>query len=334
MRIGLLGAGAIGQRHMRVISDLIQGDVEFYWVTSGKGNNLVLGDDLTVLEERDIASYYPIVQVPAIECLESCSLDIAIVSNPNILHYPSIIKLVESKIPVFCEKPAVLNATELGKCIEKLDESNIFNHVGYNYIFTEAYEKFKEIFFESIDEIVALEVFCSDFLPYWHPYEDFRKSYAASFELGGGALITQSHELHLLSTLAPIFELQSAFVGSISKLNLPVEDHVDILFFVVCGGRRIPVNSRIMYHSIEKSRHIRIRTNSDCFELDLISSEVKSTTEGLIYRGSGDRNSSFKKQWSYVFDCLKHGKKSKSDFRSVQSLHEFIDTVYSGAVSK
>jgi predicted dehydrogenase len=41
-----------------------------------------------------------------------------------------------------------------------------------------------------------------EYLPDWHPWEDYRTSYAAQKELGGGAALTLSHDIDLANWLA------------------------------------------------------------------------------------------------------------------------------------
>ena len=66
-----------------------------------------------------------------------------------------------------------------------------------------------------------------EYMPSFHPYEDYRDLYCSK-ELGGGVILTQIHELdlivHLFGTL-----LMFAYGGKLSSLEIDVEDSVDIL---------------------------------------------------------------------------------------------------------
>ena len=47
----------------------------------------------------------------------------------------------------------------------------------------------------TLGKIISVQTECSSYLPDWHPYEDYRKGYAAREDLGGGAVLTQIHEI-------------------------------------------------------------------------------------------------------------------------------------------
>lgn len=66
-----------------------------------------------------------------------------------------------------------------------------------------------------------------EYLPDWHPWEDYRQSYAARADLGGGAVLTLSHPLDYLRWLAGEVDSVSAQMGS-RPLELEVEDYAEI----------------------------------------------------------------------------------------------------------
>jgi predicted dehydrogenase len=74
-----------------------------------------------------------------------------------------------------------------------------------------------------------------EYLPDWHPWEDYRRSYAARAELGGGVVNTLSHPLDYLRWLLGEVESVSAWTGKLSELELDVEDHADILLHFSAG---------------------------------------------------------------------------------------------------
>ena len=46
--------------------------------------------------------------------------------------------------------------------------------------------------------MLAVQAQNSSYLPDWHPYENYKESYAAKKELGGGVVLTSIHELDYL----------------------------------------------------------------------------------------------------------------------------------------
>jgi len=74
---------------------------------------------------------------------------------------------------------------------------------------------------------VSVRAHWGEYLPNWHPWEDYRTTYAARSDLGGGVVLTLCHPLDYLRML-----LGEATVGasltSNRGLGLPVEDTAEI----------------------------------------------------------------------------------------------------------
>ena len=69
-----------------------------------------------------------------------------------------------------------------------------------------------------------------EYLPDWHPWEDYRLSYAAQKELGGGAALTLSHDIDLVNWLAgSALEKYYVLKNNRSRLEVNVESGVDFL---------------------------------------------------------------------------------------------------------
>ena len=72
----------------------------------------------------------------------------------------------------------------------------------------------------------------SEYLPDFHPYEDYRISYASKKNLGGGVLLTQIHELDLILSLFGKPKKIYSFCDKTSNLEIDVEDSVDALMIM------------------------------------------------------------------------------------------------------
>jgi predicted dehydrogenase len=67
-----------------------------------------------------------------------------------------------------------------------------------------------------------------EYLPNWHPWEDYRQSYSARKDLGGGVILTLCHPLDYLRWLLGEVTGLWAFTGQASDLELQVEDNAEI----------------------------------------------------------------------------------------------------------
>ena len=100
-------------------------------------------------------------------------------------------------------------------------------------------------------------VFCDvgEHLPFWHPNENYKKSYAAKKKLGGGVILTLIHEIDYLHWIFGKFKSVYATGGSLTKLNIDVEDTV--LGNIVTQSK-IPISLRMDYWRNPPTRQLNI----------------------------------------------------------------------------
>jgi predicted dehydrogenase len=67
-----------------------------------------------------------------------------------------------------------------------------------------------------------------EYLPQWHPWEDYSQSYASRADLGGGVMVTLTHPLDYLRFLLGEVKSLWSFNGHISALEMDVEDVAEI----------------------------------------------------------------------------------------------------------
>ncbi len=119
MRIAVLGAGAIGKVHIRLLNKLGIEEPCFLCrtVESGQATAKYLHKEFGIR-----SNFYT-----CFDALVSNGLDGATVCLPTELHYEYLMKLLSSQIPVFCEKPLFWNKLDSRKDVTlKLKEISKF----------------------------------------------------------------------------------------------------------------------------------------------------------------------------------------------------------------
>jgi predicted dehydrogenase len=76
--------------------------------------------------------------------------------------------------------------------------------------------------------LLSARVHWGEYLPGWHPWEDYRQGYSARADLGGGVVLTLCHPLDYLRWLLGDVRSLWAFTSSNSDLELDVEDTAEI----------------------------------------------------------------------------------------------------------
>jgi predicted dehydrogenase/L-amino acid N-acyltransferase YncA len=219
MRIAVLGQGSIGRRHTEIA--------------------LALGHELKVYDPDPAATAAPgaLAAASLRECLEGA--DATIVASPSSAHVAHARAAIELGVPaVLVEKPLALDAAHAVELDFLAQEHgtmlsvamNLREHPGVRALSTLVSEG-------AVGNILRASAWCGSWLPDWRPASDYRKSYSARSELGGGVLLDVAvHELdYLLGLTGPVRSV-SALARHASELETDVEDIASITMELASGG--------------------------------------------------------------------------------------------------
>lgn len=222
MKIGIIGLGSIGKRHIDALGYL--GIKDIIALRTNRGELIFTNDELqNITECYDLDKFL------------SYKLDGIIISNPTSLHAITLDKILDTHLPTFIEKPIFSNLGEIGRSY--LYKENII--VGYCFRFSKTISKVKSLLI-TIGDIKLASFYRSFYLPFWHPYADYSKEYTAKKELGGGVIRTLSHEIDLMLYLFGD-KLHSCigYIDKVSNLNIDTDD---IAFFSCKYDNGVRVN--------------------------------------------------------------------------------------------
>lgn len=124
-------------------------------------------------------------------------------------------------------------------------------------------------------------VYVGSYLPDWRPAADYRSSYSAFTDQGGGVLRDLSHELDYLLWLFGPWQRLTASGGHLSTLAIESED----AFTVVMETQRCPlVSVHMNYLDRVPRREILVNTDQHTIRGDQISNtlQVDDTVESLV----------------------------------------------------
>jgi predicted dehydrogenase len=127
--------------------------------------------------------------------------------------------------------------------------------VGFQFRFHPTLRKAAELIQSgALGRVLTAHVHWGEYLPNWHPWEDYRQSYAARSDLGGGVVKTLTHPLDYICWLAGEVDSVWSFNGHLSPLELDVEDVAEIgLHFIngAVGGVHVNYVQRPPVHRME-----------------------------------------------------------------------------------
>ena len=178
-----------------------------------------------------------------------------IVSNPTSLHLDVAIPSAQAGCSLLLEKP-------ISHSMDRVDELRQAQQygggeilLGYQFRFHPGLQRVAELLEEeAIGRPVSARATWGEYLPGWHPWEDYRHSYSARPELGGGVVLTLCHPLDYMSWLFGEVDSLWALAGSCGDLELPVEDTAEIAMRFqtgVLGSVHLDYNRRPASHHLE-----------------------------------------------------------------------------------
>jgi predicted dehydrogenase len=240
MKILIAGLGSVGRRHLRNLLALGERDIILYRTYQG-----TLSDD-------ELAAYPTETDLASALANEPQAV---IIANPTALHMEVAIPAAEAGCHLFLEKPISHSLEGFDRLETALAKNNRQALVGFQFRFHPTLQKAATLLTEgAIGQPLSARAHWGEYLPGFHPWEDYRLSYAARADLGGGVTLTLCHPLDYLRWLLGEVESLWAFTSRLSDLELSVEDTAEIgLRFVggATGTVHLDYNQRPSTHSLE-----------------------------------------------------------------------------------
>ncbi len=210
MKFMIAGLGSIGRRHLRNLIALGEEDIFFYRSGQSTGQDDELEGYSTETELDDALTNKP---------------DAVIVSNPTALHLDVAIPAAEAGCHLLLEKPVSHTLERVDELLAAVKRGGGNVLVGYQFRFHPGLQAVKRWLMEGrIGKPISAHAHWGEYLPDWHPGEDYRQSYASRRDLGGGVVLTLCHPFDYLRWLMGEVVLVTSWTGQIGKLDLDVED--------------------------------------------------------------------------------------------------------------
>lgn len=214
MKTLIAGFGSIGRRHLNNLRAL--GETDFVLLRS---NRSTLPDD----EIKDIPVETDIKAALAHQP------DAVIISNPTALHLDVAIPAALAGCSIFMEKPVSHNMERIPELKNAIKTGGGRILVGFQFRFHPGLQQVKNwLDSGEAGNVVSSRVHWGEYLPGWHPWEDYRKGYSARSDLGGGVVHTLSHPLDYQRWFFGDVQDLWAYTSSQSGLELEVEDTAEI----------------------------------------------------------------------------------------------------------
>ena len=225
MKILVVGCGSIGERHIRNLKRL---SVDKIIACDTNPERLAL-----------MKGKYGIIQETYTELQEAMDqgIDAVLICTPPSTHVPLALKAIDYNAHVFIEKTMSNSVDGVDELIKRASKNGLIICVGYNFRFHQGLKLVKDkVDGEEIGKIFFARAEFGQYLPDWRPWQDYRQSYTAKKDLGGGIILDGSHEIDYMRWLLGEVEEIFCFAGKISNLEVETEDVAEILLKLKSGA--------------------------------------------------------------------------------------------------
>ena len=238
MKFLVVGLGSMGKRRIRNLKHLQQ--------------NNIIGFDLRKDRCKEAFEKYQIKTYYNIEKALKESPDAMIISTPPDLHMKYAKIAIQNKIHFFTEASVVKD--EMEEVIQSLSDSEIIGlpscTMRYHPIILEIKRILKN---NKIGKPLSFLYHSGQYLPDWHPWEDYKNFYASKRETGACREIVPFELIWIVDIFGEIKSL-TAIKSKVSNLETDIDDIYNVLLDLengIQGNLTVDVISRFPYRQLK-----------------------------------------------------------------------------------
>jgi len=286
LTILIIGLGSIANKHINAIRKLYP-NCKIYALRS---------------QEKKISIIEGVINIINIEEIEE-KVYCVLITNPTSLHSEAINKCLNLNVPLLIEKPVFDKVIENSKLVDYINSRNIITYIACNMRFHPAITFLKKYLKENICEINEVNIYCGSFLPDWRKDDDYKKSYSANPELGGGVHLDLIHEIDYIFWLFGKPMNVNSIMRNVSTLNILAYDFASYTL----EYPKFCANLILNYYRKFAKRNIELVLSNDILNIDLIKSTVVNSSNEVIF-SKNDYNilETYNNQIEYFFNCIEN----------------------------
>lgn len=274
-KIAFVGLGSIATRHLKNVHAYLasQGGhcgVDLYRSSLGRP----LAEELQPLVSN---TFLFADEIPA-----DRQYDVVFVTNPTSMHYETVERFAAHTQSFFIEKP-VFDSTNIE---EKIFETikGIPSYVACPLHYNAVLQYVKQNI--NPDEVICARAMSSSYLPDWRPGQDYRKTYSAHKDMGGGVSIDLIHEWDYLTWLFGMPTECQSLINTVSNLEIDSDD----LAIYIGRNDKTTFELHLDYFGRQTQRTLDLFTSEDSIHCDLLAGTVDYLKKGETIKLERERN--------------------------------------------
>lgn len=327
MKFLFTGLGSIGKRHLRNLKSLGFNDIIAYKTKKHNAAEIEKEFGIKIFYQLDKA----LDQKP----------DVAFITNPTSLHTQTALEVAKRGCHIFMEKPLDCSFENVDELEALINEKSLVFFIAYNFRFA-PHLKLAKKFLEGgkIGRVVSARAQVGQYLPDWHPREDYQIGYYGRRDLGGGPILTLIHEIDYLYWLFGDAKEVFCFSDKLTDLEIDTDDTVEILLRFSNG---VLGEIHLDYVQRYSTRSMQIIGDKGTILWDF-----NNKTLNLFTAGTGKWKSFESKDYNYnemyieelknFLGCVKNHRRPKTDFNvakaSLQIALSAVESAKTGQLMK
>lgn len=269
MKFCFIGLGSIAKRHIHNLKFVLKEKAEIEVLRSGSGKLPVESVssciDRVCYSEGELAERY----------------DAIFITNPTSLHYKTLKQYLHLSKYFFIEKPVFETGEE---DISAFLETDKVFYVACPLRYTNVIRYLKN----NVDfsKVHSMRCISSSYLPDWRSGTDYRNTYSAHKDMGGGVSIDLIHEWDYIHYLTGSPKSVQSIIRKKSALEI---DSDDIAVYIAEYEDKV-VELHLDYFGRSTIRRAELYMDNDTIFADLIDQKIRYLKSGQIIELSQGRN--------------------------------------------
>lgn len=291
----IIGLGSIAIKHIKALKK------------SNVKNIYALRSNRNSEELNGVINLYSWEEIPK-------NIGFILISNPTSKHFESIFKASEMKVPLFIEKPPLMDLKGADILLEKIEKESILTYTAFNLRFHPVIKWIKEN--TDLDSVLEIQSYCGSYLPNWRK-KDYRSLYSSKKELGGGVHLDLIHEMDFIIWIFGQPSSVNSYLRKISNLEINSIDSAYYFLQYPHYNAKISLN----YFRRDPKRQIEIVFKDTTWNADLINGNIKNEKEELLFETNCKLQFTYDQQMKYFIESIKYR------FTPMNSLSEALKTL-------
>jgi len=301
MKILIIGYGSIAKKHVVALKKINQAFEIFALRTSEDAEN-----------EPGITNVF------TYQAAEELDVTFVIISNPTASHFATISHIKTWNKPLFIEKP-IFNSLIGAEGIRKyLTHNNIFNYTACNLRFLDCLVFIKNYLKDKVSRINEVNIYSGSYLPDWRPDSDYKKSYSANENMGGGVHLDLIHEIDYVYWMFGKPLENYKVHSSNSSIGINSIDYSNNIFLYKNFSCSIILN----YYRRVPKREFEVLLENDIIKIDLLQNRIVNSKGDILFESKQSIVDTYLEQMKYFITNF-HLKPN----RSINDINDAIEVL-------